>query len=184
MKQKLFFLAALILQLTAIAQNRIKFESNNQIGLLSGTSRNVLQLQTVNGIRYKTFFVGAGIGVDNYYFKTIPLFADIRKNIFERNQTPFVYVDAGTNFPGRKDESTTWKSTSYQPGLYYDVGVGYKWKIIKKLSVNASFGFSQKEYKSHEEYLYMSDPLGMPGIPPDRYYYRLQRFTMKFGLSL
>jgi len=127
MKLKIFFLAVtLSLQLMIIAQSKFKFENNNLVGLLSGNSKNALQLQTINGIRYKTFFVGAGIGIDNYYFKTVPLFADVRKNIFEKKETPFVYVDAGTNFPWKKDESTAWQQTTYHPGSYYDIGVGYK----------------------------------------------------------
>jgi hypothetical protein len=181
MKLKIFFLiVAISFQLAVGAQSKFRLGNSTQIGLLSGSSRSADQLQTINGVRYKTFFVGAGIGIDNYYFKTIPLFADVRKNIFEKNQTPFVYVDAGTNFPAKKSESTTWKSTSYQPGLYYDIGIGYKWSIIKRFCINASFGFSQKKYGSREEYQYT--PVD-PGVSPDRYSYRLQRYTMKFGLG-
>lgn len=181
MKLKIFFLiAGISLQLAADAQSKFRFGNSTQIGLLSGSSKSAIQLQTINGISYKTFFVGAGIGIDNYYFKTTPLFADVRKNIFEKNQTPFVYLDAGTNFPARKSESTTWKSTSYQSGLYYDIGIGYKWSIIKRFCINASFGFSQKKYGSREEYQYTT---AYPAVSPDRYNYRLQRYTMKFGLG-
>src|SRR5690348_17254089 len=119
MKLKLCFLVmALNLQLITIAQSKVKFETNNQIGLLSGSSGNALQLQTINGISYKTVSLGIGIGIDNYYFKTIPLFVDVRKNIFEKKQTPFLYVDAGTNFPEKKQETTAWELTTYHPGLY------------------------------------------------------------------
>ena len=58
---------------------KIKFHSINNIGLLKGQVDDVLQLQTINGIKYKSFFGGVGIGLDNYYFKTIPLFVDLRK---------------------------------------------------------------------------------------------------------
>lgn len=181
MKLKLFFLAALTLQLMANAQSRIKFESNNQIGLLSGTSKSALQLQTINGIHYKTFFAGAGIGIDNYFFKTIPVFADIRMNIFQKSQTPFIYADAGPDFPWEKKQSTSWQIITYRPGLYYDVGIGYRWTIIKYLCVNASFGFSQKKYNSTVAYLRVGN---IPEVvPPEKYNYYLQRFTMKFGLS-
>jgi hypothetical protein len=180
MKPKILLAIALSLQLITAGQQKFKFENTNQIGLISGSLGNALQLQTVNGISYRTFFVGLGIGVDNYYFRTIPLFADVRKNIFEKEQTPFVYVDAGSNFPWKKDETTTWQQTTYQAGLYYDVGIGYKWTILKHFCVNARFGFSQKKYASREEYHYT--PLD-PEVPPDRYNYRLQRFLIKFGLG-
>lgn len=180
MKLKIFFtIIVLSLQLAMNAQ--LKFESNNLVGLVSGSSKNALQVQTVNGLRYKTFFVGAGVGADNYYFKTIPLFADVRKNIFEKKETPFVYVDAGTNFPEKKNESTTWQQSTYHSGLYYDVGIGYKWMIAKQFFVNASFGYSQKEYSSQEKYFYTT--IIDPPIPPDRYDYKLQRFTMKLGFG-
>ena len=183
MKLKIFFLiTAISLQLAAGAQSKFRFGNSTQIGLLSGSFKVADQLQTINGISYKTFFVGAGVGIDNYYFKTIPLFADVRKNIFEKKQTPFVYVDAGTNFPWKKGEATTWQNTTYRAGLYYDFGIGYKWTIVKQICINASFGFSEKRYTSREEYHYY--PSADPVRPPtDRYNYTLQRFSMKLGLS-
>jgi hypothetical protein len=180
MKQKACFLTMMLsVQLIANAQSKFRFENNNEIGLLSGSSKNALQLQTINGIGYKTFSLGVGVGIDNYYFKTIPLFTDLRKNIFEKKETPFVYLDAGSNFPRKKEEATTWQLTTYHPGFYYDVGIGYKWTFGKQFHMNSSFGFSQKKYGSRQEYHFV----GNPEIAPDRYDYRLQRFTMKFGLG-
>jgi len=166
-------------QLLICAQSGVKFENNNMVGLLSGSTGTAGQLQTINGISYKTFSLGIGVGIDNYYFKTIPLFADLRKNIFNTRQTPFVYLDAGTNFPGKKDEVTTWQTTSYGPGFYYDFGLGYIWTLGKRFNINSSFGFSQKRYSSKEEYHYGGDVT----VTPDSYDYRLQRFTLKFGLG-
>ncbi|MGZ3939842.1 MAG: hypothetical protein ACXVLT_14690, partial [Flavisolibacter sp.] len=103
----------------------------------------------------------------------------LRKNIFDKAQTPFIYLDAGTNFPGEKDQVTTWQTTSYDAGSYYDFGIGYKWMLWKRLYVNSSFGFSQKKYRVNEEYHYGGDVL----VQPERYDYRLQRFTLKFGLG-
>lgn len=180
MKLKIYFLVIVLgLHFISFAQTKLKFVNNNQIGLLSG-SGNALQLQTINGISYKTSFLGIGTGIDNYYFKTIPLFIDVRKNIFSKKQTPFFYADAGTNFPVKTRASTTGQLTTYQPGLYYDFGFGYKWLIAKQLFVNASFGFSEKRYHSHEEFHYIGVD---PGVPPDGYHYYLQRFSMKLGLG-
>jgi hypothetical protein len=180
MKQKAFFLTiTLSVQLIMNAQSKLRFENNNQIGLLSGSSKNALQLQTINGLSYKTFSFGVGVGIDNYYFKTFPVFADVRKDIFEKKETPFVYFDAGSNFPKKKEETTPWQLTTYHPGFYYDVGIGYKWTFGKQFHINSSFGFSQKKYSSRQENLFVVNP----EIPPDRYDYRFQRFTMKFGLG-
>lgn len=173
----IFCVIALSSQLITNAQSKLKFANNNLVGLLSGSSSNALQLQTINGVSYKTFSFGIGVGIDNYYFKTIPVFADVRKYIFEKRQTPFVYIDVGSNFSTKKDEGTTWQTITYQAGFYYDFGIGYKWTIGKQFHINSSFGFSQKKYGSRQEYHYVSDP------PPDLYNYRLQRFTLKLGLG-
>jgi hypothetical protein len=73
-----------------------------------------------------------------------------------------------------------WQQTTYQAGLYYDVGIGYKWIIVKQFCINASFGYSQKKYGSREKYFYTTID---PPVSPDRYDYRLQRFIMKLGFG-
>jgi hypothetical protein len=181
MKLKLYVLClAMGLQLVIHAQSKLSFENHNQLGLLSGASATSWQLQTVNGVNYNTFFLGAGIGIDKYYFKTVPLFAEGRKYIFNKKETPFLYVDAGTNFPSEKEESLTWKITTYQPGFYYDAGIGYQWMIVKRFHVDASFGYSQKKYSSKVHY---PVPAGTETLAPESFQYRLQRFTMKLGLG-
>src|SRR5215217_526732 len=103
MKQRTFLLFAGTILLISVANaqgsGKIKFGSINSVGWLKGDSRNMVQAQSINGIRYKSFFCGIGVGLDNYYYKTIPVFADIRKNILSRKSTPFVYADLGISFP-------------------------------------------------------------------------------------
>lgn len=181
MKLKLFLsIIGLGSHLLINAQSSVKFENNNLVGLQSGESGNSWQLQTINGISYKTFSLGVGVGIDHYYFKTVPVFADLRKNIYRKTQTPFVYLDLGTNLPGKKEEVTQWKTTSYDRGFYYDFGCGYKWMLKKRLYINASFGYSQKKYGMKEEYPNVGTD---PGAYPNLYDYRLQRFSMKMGLG-
>ena len=91
MKSKVIFIVAMLSSLTMIAQTKIKFTTINQVGFLSGASGNALQLQSINGVKYKTYSLALGAGIDNYYLKSIPVFVDLRKNIFDRKQTPFLY---------------------------------------------------------------------------------------------
>src|SRR5688572_9219460 len=71
------------------------FSSINQIGGLYGSKGTYFQLQTINGIRYKTWFAGIGAGIDLYTRGGFPVFLDVRKDIFEKRSTPFLYADAG-----------------------------------------------------------------------------------------
>ena len=58
------------------------FQSLLQGGLLDGAAGPSWQLQTINGIYYKTWFAGIGVGLDYYTMRTIPLFLDLRKEYF------------------------------------------------------------------------------------------------------
>ena len=86
MKKLIFATAILVLQFGVNAQEKVKFKftSINLVGLLYGQAGTAFQLQTVNGVSYKTFSGGIGIGMDDYYLKTIPLFFDIRKNFSKK----------------------------------------------------------------------------------------------------
>ena len=179
MKKFYLLMLAIGCQLLMEAQSTLKFFNNTMVGLLAGSSSSSWQLEAVNGLSYKTYSAGLGIGVDHYYYKTIPLFVDVRKNIFDRKETPFLYLDLGTNYPGKKDEVTTWQTSSYTSGLYYDFGLGYKWTLAKQFSVNASFGYSKKKYGNELEYHYGGDVRAYP----EKYEYSFQRFTMKLGFG-
>jgi len=179
--QKIFVGIALLLQLSASAQSKIKFRSINQLGLLAGASSNEVQLHTINGISYKAFFAGIGAGFDNYYFKTVPLFLDLRKNIYNKKQTPFVYADIGINFPeDREKVESQWQRSKFNKGVYYDVGIGYQIPLAGKLSLNMSLGYSLKEMEEIRVY----SVWGNPNDTFKEYYdYKFRRATIKLGLS-
>lgn len=180
-----FYCFFLLVQLVCSAQKqKLKFKSTSLAGIAWGVDDGLI-VQTINGVYYKTFSVGMGIGIDYYFKRTIPLFLDIRKNIFDKQQTPFVYADVGTNLPWVKAKEKSWWYTSeFAGGVYFDVGVGYKVPLHKKLSMNMCFGYSQKEIKETRENKAMIND-----FPPyDRYNaeyftYTLRRFSLKAGLS-
>lgn len=179
--QKIFIVIALSFQFNAIAQSKIKFKSINQFGLLAGASENAFQLQTINGISYNTFSAGIGVGFDNYYFKTIPLFVDVRKNIFDRKHTPFVYADVGFNFPkNKKGVPTQWQRSEYSRGIYYDVGIGYQIPLEGRLALNMSLGYSLKKTEETREYFIGQNPAD---TRKEYYDYMFRRATIKLGLS-
>src|SRR5215217_6758991 len=112
-------------------KSKVKFHSITNIGIAWGATGEGFQVQTINGIRYKTFSTGLGIGLDYYWRRTIPLFLDLRKDIFNKGQTPFLYLDLGTHAPTVKANPEF--KAEYGKGLSFDVGVGYKHPINKKI---------------------------------------------------
>jgi hypothetical protein len=161
------------------------FSSINQVGLLEGSGGSAFQAQTINGIRYRKWFAGLGIGLDKYKFRTAPLFLDIRRDLLNRTNTPFVYADIGTHLPWVKDsEQDWWERSEFNRGLYYDAGLGYKLQLGKGRGLLFSGGFSLKRMREKRF-------LGTMCINPpcseqmfDRFDYSLRRFTLKAGIEL
>jgi hypothetical protein len=179
----IFFFCLLLSQsLLVQAQNhQVKFSSINAVGWLKGQSRSVVQFQSVNGLRYKTYFAGIGVGSDPYYFKTIPLFIELRKRIFKKPTTPFIYMDLGTNLPGEKDKvSGEWffMKSEYEGALYYDLGLGYDFKFLKTTGLIVSLGYTEKRFT--EKQSYQVDPGPSPN--PTILHYRFKRISLKAGV--
>ena len=59
----------------------MRFQSILQAGLLLGESRSEFEIQSINGVKWKTFSGGVGVGIDNYVFRTVPVFIDLRTDI-------------------------------------------------------------------------------------------------------
>jgi hypothetical protein len=168
----------------AQTKEKLKFTSLNQIGVVWGATGDDLQVQTINGVSYKTFSAGLGIGLDYYWERTLPVFIDVRKNIFSEEQTPFVYADFGLSQPWVKtDEENMWQKTKYNRGIYYDIGIGYKAPLYKKISINMSFGYSEKKIREKKHNLTIDDfpPYNENGV--EYYDYMLRRFSLKIGFS-
>ena len=192
MKRILFFIALVLFLMNAITAqpvSKIKFHSVNSAGLLQGGSDKNLQLQSINGINYKSFFAGIGIGLDNYSFKSIPLFFDLRKNIKHTRQTPFVYADVGAGFPWDRSTADAWSKSNFQTGFFYDMGVGYTIPMKGRWAFNISAGFSKKflnERREETRWLWMDYVRnGTPSSYTDTSYYRytFRRFSFKIGIS-
>ena len=87
---------------------KLKFTSMNSVGLMMGQSNPQLTVQTVNGVQYKQWFLGAGAGLDYYFNRTMPLFIELRKTIIPRKHL-YLYADGGINLPLIKErEEEMW----------------------------------------------------------------------------
>ena len=163
---------------------RVKFASIHQLGFVVGASAAEPIIQSVNGIQVGTWFAGIGVGLDYYKERSVPLFLDVRRNIFAKPQTPFVYAAGGKHIAWRSSPPKEWISSGLEGGWYYDLGAGYKSSISKKQQMVVSVGYSVK---------YMSEDVNtMPWIsafppPPgakQKREYTLSRISFKIGLGL
>jgi hypothetical protein len=158
------------------------FSSINQAGATSGSRGAVLLLQSVNGIKYKTWFAGIGLGFDQYYRSGVPVFLDLRKDILDNSKTPFVYADAGVHLIlNKRDDLNTMYNMVYDNGSYTDVGAGFKWGDKSNMKWLISAGYSYKYVENTLVYDRASCP--RCGDAHTTYQNYLHRFSLKLGLQ-
>ena len=161
------------------------FYSINQAGLINGRSGSAFQAQTVNGMQKGHVFMGLGVGTDQYYFASVPVFVDTRYYIGRQSSAPFVYADGGINFPTTKDRDA-YPPPGFLSGFYSDAGIGYLFATGHKTALLLSAGMTYKRIIKKQAVLYMEppfyyDPGGPPSLPFYRYIYDLNRLSFKLG---
>ncbi|HEY5463683.1 MAG TPA: hypothetical protein VIJ95_10550 [Hanamia sp.] len=149
MKTLIFILIiSFLINFSAYSQkNKIRFQSINQFAMVGGESQVNSAYQTINGIRFSNWFSGIGIGVDNYRYRTLPLFFDGRW-YFGYEKRGFIYGDIGYNFPMKDKpgkEIYYYDSYHFTGGVYTDFGIGYQVPLYKKSSMLFSLGYSSKK---------------------------------------
>jgi len=184
----LFFIPAVIIyaqnQPLPAKKKNTRFQSYNAIGLLTGDQTVSWNIQTVNGVQWKTFFVGAGLGFDFYRIGTTPVFLDLRKTFGRGRNKVFAYGDIGYQIPwpgNREDYFGVYTGDDLVGGLYSDIGVGYLLEFGKKDALVLSAGYS---YKSLSESV-VAIPICLPGVPCEpqsgKYEYKFNRLSFKIG---
>jgi hypothetical protein len=77
-------------------------------------------------------------------------FLDLRKDIFNKPLTPFIYADGGYHFPWIKDEDKNRRFIiDAKGGLYYDIGIGYELSLMKNKNLLFSAGYSYKSFSEN-----------------------------------
>jgi hypothetical protein len=131
-------------------KKKVGFQSINQFAIVGGESHVNTAFQTVNGIKFGNWFSGIGIGMDYYNYKTLPLFFDGRW-YFGEDKKGFIYGDIGYNFPMNNKPGKGigyYDSYHFTGGIYTDIGIGFKTKVIRKSFLLFSMGYSYKQLKS------------------------------------
>lgn len=187
MKVLLMMPFLILFMLRATGQNKkIKFSSINQVGLLSGGMGEAFMLQTINGIKKDKWFAGAGTGLDFYRERTIPLFVAIRRDLINRINTPFVYADAGISFSWLTSFQKQQKQFPISsPGLFYDLGIGWKLSGKNNRGYVFSAGYSFKQVKEKVKYSWWPAPTPrLESENYERHNYLYRRIVIKVGFQL
>ena len=146
--------AALLLTLHSAAQSpapkeKIHFTSNSSLAILVGGSGEGANVQTINGIRYKKWSTGIGIGIDWYGIRSIPLVLDVRRFFTDKKNTGFVYGNAGINFAWDDGYYNGYTNGAvevrYKKAFCGEAGIGYRMQLKNKSALVFSTGFSYKE---------------------------------------
>ena len=179
------FLILFMLEATGQSK-KIKFSSINQLGLLSGSKGEAFMLQTINGVKKDKWFAGVGTGLDYYKERTVPLFLDIRRDLINRMNTPFVYADAGINFSWLNSLQKQQKQfPTSSPGLFYDLGIGWKLSGKNNRGFIFSAGYSFKQVKEKVKYPWRLAPTSqLESENYERYNYLYRRVVVKVGFQL
>jgi hypothetical protein len=164
--------------------NKAEFQSINMAGLLEGEKGSAFQLQTINGLQYKGWFAGIGIGLDYYRIRSVPVFVDLRKNIGSLSKSFFIYLDGGIHYPWLNDDQKDFNSGIYSQGFYSDVGFGYRITLHSNTSILLSLGYSYKKTEEKVTPIVACPFYGPCYSSPQQVVYNLNRISFKLGLAL
>lgn len=178
------FLFFLLVGSAAFAQEKYTFSSQNNIGLLEGSSGSAFQLQTINGIRSGQWFAGIGTGLDYYHLRSIPVFLSVNRYLTPKNRSPFLSLDGGLNYAWAKRERSRENdiiSSRFYPSLYWSGGLGYKTGLKNKQdALLVSLGYSYKEInEKQEKTVFCINPPCPPQV--ETYHFGLKRVSIRIG---
>ena len=182
----LFFLPV-IAQQKNIKPQPYKFFSSVQAGILDGQAKKTAgQIQLLSGIQKNAWLAGIGVGIDYYSGKrSIPLFIDVKNILLKTSYSPFVYASGGYNFSWLRDDEkiSGWNiaSSKQKGGVFYEIGLGYRFPLKNKMALGISAGYSYKQ-QSETVTPFQSCDFCVPRIPepmPEIYKYQFRRIGVK-----
>lgn len=193
MRIVLSFALLLVISLAARSQDlksakperrvKINYANYSAFNLLHSVESVHAGFQTVNGVSLSNSFIGAGVAIDWYGMRSVPVFADV-KQIFKIGRANFfAYGDLGYNFPWYKREQATQWGYSHERtdgGIYYDIGAGYLIPFRKGNAMILSAGYSVKEMsKTYKQMSWGGWPMEEEHYEKFNYDYR--RMSVKIG---
>jgi hypothetical protein len=170
----------------AAGQHQLPYRGSVSLGMLMGESSSALQVQTVHGVQYKQWQAGLGIAVDNYRYRTVPLFMEVRRMLPLKTNHLFLYAGGGPNLlwltSQQKQDIMITNQTKFHAGWYGDLGAGYQLALAgNKNAVSLSAGYSLKTLRTVTQD-YSPIAYDAPPVFSERTY-TLGRIVVKLGIS-
>jgi hypothetical protein len=188
--RKVFILTPVLLLLVvaSIAQQKpscchASFQTMIQAGVAYGSNSSALTIQSNFGLSLSKTFVGLGTGIDDYLFRSVPLFLDLRQEFGKGNITLFVYGDAGKNFQWVTEQNKLrlmYTPGDFKSGKYYEGGLGWRFKFRNSASLLLSGGYSVKSIKKVNETNYCP-VTGTCFYFSDKFVYNMSRIVFRLG---
>ncbi len=181
-----FFLCSSVLNTYSQSKKEgLKFNSLNSVGLLNGEATSTFTMQTINGISYRKLFAGIGVAIDNYGYRTIPLFLDVRKTFGNRSIQPLLFADFGIGFHLKTDQlpEKWWNGVrdfTIKNSFCGEWGVGLEKKVgTSSFFVTASY--SLKKYAFTQNVYW---DIGPQGTTLNQFDYTYNRLVLRMGVRL
>jgi len=133
------------------------FVNMTSFGFLVGSANNAqvapLSLVMVNGWRSEQgFFAGAGLGVEFLTTNYLPLFLDLRYDLFGNDVVPYVVAKGGYALPLSSDHSEYDIEYDYSGGPLFGLGFGLKIKTRNHFAWDITLMYRYQETSYQEVY--------------------------------
>lgn len=158
----------MLIAATAHGQNKPMYTAGVEAGWLRGNNGSSMAYFLSNGIRYKTVSAGVGIGTDNYFIRSVPLFLDIRKDFGHHRFQPYVSYAAGINISaikdGQKQTYAGYQNYNVNNGFFMKASAGASLAVYKKIRFYTGFGYSYKTTRTqYDTYSYYPEQTSRKG---------------------
>jgi hypothetical protein len=169
-------------------KNKGNFSVMAEAALLNGDGHVNGQVLLNGGYEIKRWFVGFGSGFDYYKYRTVPVFADVRKYFGKQNRALFLYAKAGMNIAMPTENQKNFNdgnwwglqsNNQFKNGFFGDAGFGYTLFNSKSRGFYTSLGLSTKTLtETYDEQVWN----GGSSISTKRTLeYNMNRFGMRIG---
>ena len=165
-----------------------------QVGLLNGKQHASQTFGLTAGVATSQWVYGIGGSVDYYKFRSVPVFAEVKRMFGEKKNMPFVYANAGINMdwvlanqhqhPQYWGWGTPIEDCNFSNGHFLEGGAGVNLKNKEGKGFILSLGYSSKTLsESWEENIW--DPVESKLTPTLRSNkYALNRIVFKVGFRI
>ncbi len=195
MKKSITMLLLVITIATSAQQKTKNYYIIPQIALLNGDNATSGQVQVIGGMQLQQWAFGLGVAMDYYKIRTLPVFADARL-YFGAQKKFFSYANLGYNIvtalESQERKMSSWvngfyTNSSFNNGLYTDIGIGCSLQEKGSDGVSMSLGYSIKTLSETYTDWVSTSSFWLPQVRVDasrKANYTLNCFTLKLGVRL